>query len=249
MLERRSRMKIEKVNEHQIRCTLTQEDLASRRLKLSELAYGSDKAKDLFRDMMEKANDECGFDADNIPLMIEAIPINPECIVLIITKVEDPEEFDTRFSKFAPGISDVSDYDDEDDEDEEEETPSPEGFISLSDLLNKFKDSASAKGKSKYNFDGMAFAFGSITELASVARTADSFFRGQSALYLDPSSEKYLLVISRSNMDMAEFVQVCNLFGEYGEPAKGRLLAESYLKEHYEVIIESDAVSNLAEIG
>ena len=31
-------MKIEKVNENQIRCTLTREDLVDRQLKLSELA-------------------------------------------------------------------------------------------------------------------------------------------------------------------------------------------------------------------
>ena len=46
-------MKIEKVNDHQIRCTLTQQDLASRHLKLSELAYGTEKAKMLFQDMMQ----------------------------------------------------------------------------------------------------------------------------------------------------------------------------------------------------
>ena len=31
-------MKIERLNENQIRCTLTREDLADRKLKLSELA-------------------------------------------------------------------------------------------------------------------------------------------------------------------------------------------------------------------
>ena len=97
-------MKIEKVNEHQIRCTLTREDLADRELKISELAYGTEKAKSLFRDMMQQAACECGFEAEDIPLMIEAIPLNAECIVLIITKVEDPEELDTRFSKFAPSV-------------------------------------------------------------------------------------------------------------------------------------------------
>ena len=35
-------MKIEKVNENQIRCTLTREDLAERQIKLSELAYGTE---------------------------------------------------------------------------------------------------------------------------------------------------------------------------------------------------------------
>ena len=90
-------MKIEKVNDHQIRCTLTKADLADRELKISELAYGTEKAKSLFRDMMQQASYEFGFDADDIPLMIEAIPLNSDCIVLVITKVEDPEELDTRF--------------------------------------------------------------------------------------------------------------------------------------------------------
>ena len=71
-------MKIEKVNEHQIRCTLTREDLADRELKLSELAYGTEKAKDLFRDMMQQASFEFGFEAEDIPLMIEAIPLNSD---------------------------------------------------------------------------------------------------------------------------------------------------------------------------
>ena len=99
-------MKIEKVNDNQIRCTLTKADLADRQLKLSELAYGTEKAKDLFRDMMQQANLKFGFEAEDIPLMIEAIPLSGDCIVLIITKVEDPEELDTRFSKFAPALQD-----------------------------------------------------------------------------------------------------------------------------------------------
>ena len=56
----------------------------------------------LFHDMMQQASSEFGFEADDIPLMIEAIPASPDSIVLIITKVDNPEELDTRFSKFAP---------------------------------------------------------------------------------------------------------------------------------------------------
>ena len=95
-------MKIEKINDNQIRCTLTRADLAARHLQLSELAYGTEKAKSLFRDMMQQAAFEFGFEAEDLPLMIEAIPASSDSIVLIITKVEDPEELDTRFSKFAP---------------------------------------------------------------------------------------------------------------------------------------------------
>ena len=54
-------MKIEKINENQIRCTLTRADLEDRHLKISELAYGTEKAKSLFHDMMQQAAFEFGF--------------------------------------------------------------------------------------------------------------------------------------------------------------------------------------------
>ena len=97
-------MKIEKINDNHIRCTLNAGDLLARKMKVSELAYGSEKAKMLFKDIMDQAGAECGFEADDIPLMIEAIPVSSECIVLNVIKVEDPEELDTRFSKFAPSV-------------------------------------------------------------------------------------------------------------------------------------------------
>ena len=84
-------MKIEKINDNKIRCTLTSADLAERNLKLSELAYGTEKARSLFQDMMLEANQQFGFNVDNAPLMVEAVPVAPDSIVLIITRVEDPQ--------------------------------------------------------------------------------------------------------------------------------------------------------------
>lgn len=52
--------------------------------------------------MIQQAAQEVGFEAEDIPLMVEAIPLSSESIMLIVTKVEDPEELDTRFSKFSP---------------------------------------------------------------------------------------------------------------------------------------------------
>ena len=95
-------MKIERINENQIRCTLTSFDLSVRNLNLGELAYGSEKARNLFREMIQKASNEVGFEAEDIPLMVEAIPLSNESVMLVITKIDDPEELDTRFAKFSP---------------------------------------------------------------------------------------------------------------------------------------------------
>ena len=74
-------MKIERISDNQIRCTLTSLDLSSRGINLAELAYGSEKARNLFREMIQQAAQEVGFEAEDIPLMVEAIPLSSESIM------------------------------------------------------------------------------------------------------------------------------------------------------------------------
>ena len=130
-------MKIEKVNENQIRCTLTKQDLAERQINLRELAYGSEKAKGLFHDMIQQANYEFGFEANDIPLMVEAIPLSSESLILLITKVEYPDELDTRFSQF-------SDADEEElfqDAGNAQNIPQIKGADDIIGLFNKLRES------------------------------------------------------------------------------------------------------------
>lgn len=142
-------MKLEKLNDNQIRCTLNKSDLDKRELRLSELAYGSAKARALFRDMIQQASIELGFEADNIPLMIEAIPISNDCLVLVVTKVEDPDELDTRFSRFSSPFEDDLEDDsfdteslDEDSSLDEEYTDDSLSFETSSDDIVSFGDSS-----------------------------------------------------------------------------------------------------------
>ena len=64
-------MKIERLSENQIRCTLNKADLNEKHLKIPELAYGSQKARELFRDMIQQASAELGFEIDDTPLMLK----------------------------------------------------------------------------------------------------------------------------------------------------------------------------------
>lgn len=241
-------MKIEKVNDSQIRCTLTREDLASRKLKISELAYGTPKAKSLFRDMMEMANFEYGFEADNIPLMIEAIPVNSGCIVLIITKVEDPDELDTRFSQFAPSLDDDDDEDGPDFDDDES--------ASFGNMLNSIRDALDDEIPSLENktpishsdIKGMAFTFTSMKDVITVSSRAYSTFTGSSSLYRSLDGGEYLLVLRRDGMDALDFVQICNLMSEYGLKGQGNRISEAYLSEHYESICREDAIITLGAL-
>lgn len=115
---------------------------------------------------MQQASAELGFEAENIPLMIEAIPISNDCLVLVVTKVEDPDELDTRFSRFSKinmddsfdeDFSEIDDddfdtidfLDDEEEDDEIGDEPLP--FSSSEDLdgSDSYQASSSKADSSK----------------------------------------------------------------------------------------------------
>lgn len=240
-------MKIEKVSENQIRCTLTKEDLASRELKISELAYGTEKAKNLFRDMMQQANFEFGFEAEDIPLMIEAIPMNAECIVLIITKVEDPEELDTRFSRFAPSVHEELEEDDEDSAADE--------VLDLFRRLQGSEDiltSAAPAEKISADTDGRILMrmlkFGSLHPLMTAAAAIADDITGTSALYKDPREGCYLLLLTHPQEEPVSFNKCCNVLSEYGSFLKVLPSTPSYLEEHCETVIPENALQTLSAI-
>lgn len=265
-------MKIEKVNDHQIRCTLTREDLADRELKLSELAYGTEKAKDLFRDMMQQAAFEFGFEAEDIPLMIEAIPLNSECIVLIITKVEDPEELDTRFSKFAPSVQEDSEIVDDvldsiaegaddvldlfkriqnkhgltkDSHTEEESADSAKAEKEDSSFKNELRKKLDKNGSPEVLT--RLCSFRSLHEVTALAHVLDGYYQGTNSLY-KAKDESYILVISKSGHSPAEFNRICNILSEYGSPVKSLPASEAYLEEHCDAILRNTALQSLASI-
>lgn len=248
-------MKLERVNDHQIRCTLTRADLAQRELKISELAYGSDKAKKLFRDMMQKATYELGFEAEDTPLMIEAVPVSADSIILIITKVEDPEELDTRFANFAPSVHESS----------ESSSPIEQLIQSLSsdaenvlDLFKKYRqatnnDEAVASDNTiKESSQGFEitkiFSFEKLSDVISVAKLLSKFYAGENALYKSKKSGKLILVIHKSHHTPEDFNKVCNIISEYGVAEKYTEAYASYLEENGDTIIGEHALLTLAVV-
>ncbi len=246
-------MKIEKLNENQIRCTLTKEDLYSHQIHLSELAYGTEKAKNLFRDMMRQAHDQFGFEADNIPLMIEAIPINSDSIILIITKVEDPEELDTRFSKFSPSVADS-----------DEGEVQIDGADSIIDIFRKLYE-AKVKNETAKKTSGGApadsteshsqkdasldliclYRFPDLDAVIKAAHGLNDYFSGENTLYQETRNSDYLLVVHQSSYSPEEFNKVCNILSEFGTVQRFSHAGEAHLQEHAKVIIDHRALQQL----
>ena len=94
-------MRMERINDRQVRCLITAQDLKQRKLMLRELKYGNRETSELFREILTRATTEYGFNEDELPVMIEAVPLNANELLIILSAVEDAEELDPHFAHFA----------------------------------------------------------------------------------------------------------------------------------------------------
>lgn len=223
-------MKMEKIDDNKIRCILTSDDLAARQLSIEDLAYGSEKARRLFQEMMKKATMEMNFHADGTPLMIEAIPLMSNGIMLIISRVEDPEELDTRFSRFTQPRD--SGYPDED--------SSKQDFASmLFDTLKRYVASQALEGGDEIR----CFRFDTLAELIRACRNISHVFMGDSSLYKGKDGLYYLILFRDGEKDA--FEDVSALLAEYGSRVLSSNATPSYFEEHYERLISDNVIETL----
>lgn len=236
-------MKLERMNDQQIKCTLTGEDLRERKIKLTELAYGSEKARSLFREMLLQAYTELNFEVEGEPLMIEAVPMGADSMVLIITKVDDPDELDTRFARFAPDVLDDNYLGSEDDG---ELAGSAEDIQTwLAKDASDRKVAAPSENKPDLN---RLFSLRSIDRCIELAKVLGSEYDGENSLYRDGRSNTYLLLLGQSGMSLTDFNRICNIVSEYGRSEKNLIARGSHLEEHYECIIAHNAIQHLREL-
>jgi adapter protein MecA 1/2 len=215
-------MKIEKISNAQIKCTLNKTDLSSRQIKISELAYGTEKAQELFQDMMAQASDEFGFEADNVPLMIEAIPLSKESIMLIITKIDNPEEIDDKFASIPK------------------------------QNIRNFKKKETTKQietpENKVVTNQLIYSFNTLDYVTKAAKIVHPLYDGINSLYKNETLNEYYLVLHKSDNEGHAFIGLNGLLSEYGQKINSSNLMESFYEEHYESIIIDKAIQVLAEL-
>ena len=82
-------MKVEFINENNIKITLTFEELEKRDISLKDITNNSSLARDLFTDLIEETDLDSEFFVDDSQLLIEACSDNNNLFIVTITKIND----------------------------------------------------------------------------------------------------------------------------------------------------------------
>lgn len=178
-------MKIEKISDNQIKFVLNKSDLTDRNIKVSELAYGSEKTQELFHEMMEQAFLECDFQSENTPLMIEAIPVTLDSIMILVTKVSNHKEIDNKFNIFS-------------------------NLKLENNTKNNDSSHKSTKTSTKNNI--WIYSFNSIEETIALSLRLNNLFTGTSAMYKD--NNLYYLILEDPSLENSNLRHILSEHGK-----------------------------------
>ncbi|MFM9413297.1 adaptor protein MecA [Peptococcus simiae] len=156
-------MKFKRLSDDKLQIIITQDDLNLHALKKWELAPYNPQAQELFQEILEKANRDCGFEVHrDSQLMVEAYPISSESMIMTITKVSEgrlPFDFDQA--------SESSDD-------------------ALKENLAQYMDAIEDDLVTIYEFDSLEYVI-------ETAHALDGFYQAESQVYKGRDGQYYLL--------------------------------------------------------
>ena len=220
-------MKIEKISDTQVKFVLTKADLEEHGIQITELAYGSEKTHRLFQEMMRQAHMECAFEAENTPLMVEAMPVGQSHVVIVVTKVSGTAEGG------RPPLNLLS---------------HAHAHAHINNTFNNQGFAEPVHGETTaevvYEPSGLSiFSFTKLDDAVLAAKRVHNCFMGKSRLYR--CDNHYFLAV-QEDADYDALLEAEIVLFEYGEKHISSNISENYLREHGEVMIEYQAVEKLA---
>ncbi|MCR4648614.1 MAG: adaptor protein MecA [Lachnospiraceae bacterium] len=234
-------MKINKINDNQIKCILTEQDLEDRHLNLREMSYNSAEIRKLFAEVIRLAYNNLGFDANNVPLKIDVIPLRTSA-VLFITKVEEPEELNPSYSHFSPSV-----YEKMKNPPNEEQSDLSESFKNLINAL--FPEGGEALPAQSIEempaANAIIYSFSKAEGVIDACKAISATYDHCSSLYFDKSKNLYYLKLYMDGTPDPNFRQNCITLLEYGKTIKSDSYFESYLSENTELIAEGNVVERM----
>ena len=212
-------MRMERINDRQVRCLITAQDLQQRKLMLRELKYGNRETSELFREILNRATTEYGFNEDELPVMIEAVPVSNNELLIILSAVEDAEELDPHFAHFAEPSVEANDGAGQESflDQKENERPAPVCLV----------------------------RFNTIDECMDFCRLISNTFPGENRLYKTQEYGLLLALIRPDSMSGEDFLLFLNGVLEYADLVEGSPLIYAYLNEHVQPVME-DPLHKLA---
>ena len=231
-------MKIEKINDNQIRFIFMPQDLADRNIDINDfVAHPPNGSHGLFQEITGILQSDYGFAPIGTPLMFEATMSN-DSLCVTVTRM-NPDAMGGFQNMLGGMMSQIN----------PQMLAGHNGFVQTH-IPNAQQPQANPKKKAAKSLpprDYILYSFDNLDILAMVASRIGSNFLGGSHVY--KIEGKYHMLLQITGMSDIMIRKLEGLLCEFGKRELSGPIARNKMLEHGEVIIAEDAVRKLKLYG
>ena len=253
-------MKINKLNDEQIVCELSETELNSMDLYINTLMDDKEKSKAFINALIDVALEhsnminekrraimDLSYDKNKKKLIAfidtSVDTLMPEDIINeMVALLEDIEskQYTDDLNETDSELTNSEEGEDDEEEDDDEENKSflyeNEDYLTYKRNLEKIASSV--------DYSGFVYmVFKTIDEISETLKQYKNSFGGKSLLL--KKDNKYLLVLSFGENSEKECNEFAYAISDFSKPENTTLARIAYMKEHYEIIIKEDAFQKL----
>ncbi len=257
-------MRFEKINENKLKIELSREDLLERNIKLSDIAFGAENSRQVLHEIMAQAFEELEFEADNKPLVIEAVPTSGFSINIFITKIKDEAEFEENMNKVSQqgdknfdGLKLLEKF-----ANDFEKLIGNSGVDGLGEMPSTKTDNKTTgkqpqqgenqKTQSKVNDKSILekteiiYKFEALDHVIDLSKAINNDYKGKSTLY--KHDDKFYLLLNAKGYEKIDIVKLRLLLDEFGEFVSTHRVAQGFLNEHASIVVKTDVFKKLEQV-
>lgn len=244
-------MKIDKINDMQVVCELSEEELSTMDLHINTLMDDTEKSTAFLNALIDVALERTNMlkikEQAYLDLSVDKDKMNIKVLINAIRTTMIPEEFLDELAALLQGIGERMEEDDV----EEEESEANENLDDDMDEIPEYRNEQYYTYKSnleqmadKIKYSGhVSIEFKSLDEITDTLKKYNKKFIGESELL--KKDNRYLLILTFTEELKSEYDKLAFSIADFVKMTDISKIRKSYMEEHYKTIIKKDAFNKL----
>lgn len=242
-------MEFKRIDDTKFQCLLDEEDLEDNNISLDDF-FRNDTSKihGLLDVILEEAQKTIGIIFNGGVMSLQLAPQPNHSVLLTISSGHD--EFSDMIKHAGEMMSSFKSQDSNViKRDEADDSIKAAPFVSVDKLEDKIqakqKESSAAKQKTDAQPENAVavYQFASMQDAEEFAAHAPKTWGVKNSLYKDTVEKTFYLVLEKTRCAEEKFQYLCGLLTEYSEYISSKRETTAYIREHFDVLIENNAVN------
>lgn len=232
-------MTFQKLDEHTVRCILSEEDMIEHGLRIEDFFTNKDKARSFLEDVVKQAHDEVGYETNGDTLAMQVMPL-PKNGLAITFSERTEHALQSMLGHIRSAIEGIQN---QEFDEMIEQAMNEENNSTCSNQTDK-----KSKKKEKTTFFRV-YQFDNLENVEQFCQAVPEAWNLKSQLFKDKKSGLFYLTIEKGRIAIKNLEKICILIDDFATLVSEQEAYLAYCKEHFKCIIKKGAVKVMRELS